>query len=130
MTWSGILLENLVLLVVAIDRGVYHRRDAFTKEFTFLNQKIPSRFTVFPLFLKNKTDYLLSLANYLDSPNDPTTFVPSALTSKISVLPLTLGSEIANGGTPALVINSQELRDPKGTADVIAGYECSYSDLG
>lgn len=41
-----------------------------------------------------------------------------------------LGSEIANGGTPALVINSQELRDPKGTADVIAGYECAYSDLG
>ena len=41
-----------------------------------------------------------------------------------------LGSEIANGGTPAMVINSQELRDPKGTADVIAGYECAYSDLG
>lgn len=41
-----------------------------------------------------------------------------------------LGSEIANGGTPALVINSQELRDPKGTVDVIAGYECAYSDLG
>ena len=41
-----------------------------------------------------------------------------------------LGSEIANGGTPAMVVNSQELRDPKGTADVIAGYECAYSDLG
>ena len=41
-----------------------------------------------------------------------------------------LGSEIANGGTPAMVNNSQELRDPKGTADVIAGYECAYSDLG
>jgi hypothetical protein len=41
-----------------------------------------------------------------------------------------LGSEIANGGTPAMVVNSQELRDPKGTADVIAGFECAYSDLG
>ncbi|MGI9197339.1 MAG: sugar ABC transporter substrate-binding protein [Candidatus Nanopelagicales bacterium] len=41
-----------------------------------------------------------------------------------------LGSEIANGGTPALVINSQDLRNPKGTADVIADYECAYSDLG
>ncbi len=41
-----------------------------------------------------------------------------------------LGSAVANGGTPAMVINSQELRDPKGTADVIAGYECAYSDLG
>lgn len=42
-----------------------------------------------------------------------------------------LGSEIANGGTPAVVaVNSQELRDPRGTADVIAGYECAYSDLG
>jgi ribose transport system substrate-binding protein len=41
-----------------------------------------------------------------------------------------VGSEVANGGTPAVVINSQELRNPKGTADVIAGFECAYSDLG
>jgi ribose transport system substrate-binding protein len=38
--------------------------------------------------------------------------------------------ELANGGSPEASFNSQSLRDPKGTADVIAGFECAYSDLG
>jgi len=38
--------------------------------------------------------------------------------------------ELANGGSPTPAFDSQTLRDPKGTADVIAGFECAYSDLG
>jgi ribose transport system substrate-binding protein len=41
-----------------------------------------------------------------------------------------LGVEKANGGSPNPVIDVQTLRDPRGTADVIANYTPVYSDLG
>lgn len=41
-----------------------------------------------------------------------------------------LGLEAANGLMPNPVFNVQDLRDPRGTKDVIAGFTPAYSDLG
>lgn len=41
-----------------------------------------------------------------------------------------VGVERANGGTPNPVFDIQTLRDPRGTVDVLAGFEPAYSDLG
>lgn len=41
-----------------------------------------------------------------------------------------LGVERANGGTPNPVFDIQTLRDPRGTVDVLTGFEPAYSDLG
>ena len=41
-----------------------------------------------------------------------------------------LGLAAANGKNPAPSFNTQELRDPHGTKDVIAPYKSTYSDLG
>lgn len=41
-----------------------------------------------------------------------------------------IGAEAANGGAPDPAFNIQDLRDPRGTAEVIANFECQYSDLG
>lgn len=43
---------------------------------------------------------------------------------------VTLGVERANGGTPNPVFDIQTLRDPRGTVDVLTGFEPAYSDLG
>lgn len=41
-----------------------------------------------------------------------------------------IGVEKANGGSPVAVVDIQTLRDPRGTADVIASFTPAYSDLG
>lgn len=41
-----------------------------------------------------------------------------------------LGLEAASGLMPDPAFNVQDLRDPRGTKDVIAGFEPAYSDLG
>ncbi len=41
-----------------------------------------------------------------------------------------LGLQQANGELDSPTFNSQDLRDPKGTKDVIAEFESTYSDLG
>lgn len=41
-----------------------------------------------------------------------------------------LGLDAANGLMPNPSFNVQDLRDPRGTKDVIAGFEPAYSDLG
>lgn len=48
----------------------------------------------------------------------------------IGVQSVVIGSEAANGQNPNPVFNIQDLRDPKGTADIIANFTCAYSDLG
>lgn len=41
-----------------------------------------------------------------------------------------IGLQAANGQNPDPVFNIQDLRDPRGTKDVIAGFSSVYSDLG
>lgn len=41
-----------------------------------------------------------------------------------------LAVEKANGGNPVPVLDVQTLRDPRGTADIIANFTPAYSDLG
>lgn len=41
-----------------------------------------------------------------------------------------IGAEKANGGSPDPVFDVQTLRDPRGTADIVANFTPAYSDLG